>query len=203
KLNDEVKNQFKNHYSLHAISSGKNYLTFEIAKQFLTNFLNYEISELNKNKKIKIINLEQDISCDHQIKELPFRINLKGQIDRIDEVDGVLRIIDYKTGKVEQKNLKIKDWELLITDEKYSKGFQVLMYAYMYAKVNQIDFADNSLESGIISFKNLKSGFMKVNNTIITQETIDNFLLQLDKLILEICNQKIPFKEKEILQYKF
>ncbi len=203
KLNDEVTNQFKNHYSLHAISSGKNYLTFEIAKQFLINFLNYEILELNKNKKIKILNLEQNISCDHQIKELPFTINLKGQIDRIDEVDGVLRIMDYKTGKVESKNLKINDWDLLITDEKYSKSFQVLMYAYMYSKVNQIDFADHILESGIISFKNLKSGFMRVNNTIITQETMDDFLLQLNKLILEICNQKIPFIEKEILQYKF
>ncbi|NOQ92906.1 MAG: PD-(D/E)XK nuclease family protein [Flavobacteriaceae bacterium] len=203
KLNDEVTNQFKNHYSLHAISSGKNYLTFEIAKQFLINFLNYEISELNKNKKIKILNLEHDITCNHQIKELPFAINVKGQIDRIDEVDGVLRIIDYKTGKVESKNLKINDWDLLITDEKYSKSFQVLMYAFMYCKVNQIDFTKKDLEGGIISFKNLKSGFMRVNNTIITQEILDRFLIQLDKLIIEICNQKIPFKEKEILQYKF
>ncbi|NOQ91784.1 MAG: PD-(D/E)XK nuclease family protein, partial [Flavobacteriaceae bacterium] len=203
KLNDEVTNQFKTHYSLRAISSGKNYLTFEIAKQFLINFLNYEISELNKNKKIKILNLEQDISCDHQIKKLPLTVNLKGQIDRIDEVDGVIRIVDYKTGKVEPKNLKINDWDLLITDEKYSKSFQVLMYAYMYGKVKQIDFDEKNIESGIISFKNLKSGFIRVNNTIITQETMDNFLLQLDKLILEICNQKIPFKEKEILQYKF
>ncbi len=203
KLTDEVTNQFKKHYSLHAISSGKNYLTFEIAKQFLTNFLNYEISELNKNKKIKILNLEQDISCSHKINEFPVIINLKGQIDRIDEVDGVLRIIDYKTGKVEPNNLKIKDWDLLITDEKQSKSFQVLMYAYMYGKVNQIDFAKNNLESGIISLKNLKSGFMKVNNTMITQEIIDDFILQFDKLIIEICNQKNPFKEKEILQYKF
>lgn len=203
RLHDEVTNQFKNHYSLHAISSGKNLLIFEIAKQFLINFLNYEIAELKKNKKIKILNLEQNISYIHEIKELPFTINLKGQIDRIDEVDGVLRIIDYKTGKVEPKNLKINDWDILVTDEKYSKSFQVLMYAYMYGKINQINFDENNIESGIISFKNLKSGFMKVNNTIITPEIIDDFLIQFDKLILEIYNQKIPFKEKEILQYKF
>ena len=178
-------------------------MTFEIAKQFLINFLNFEISELNKNKKIRILSLEQEITCNRNIKGLSFPIHFKGKVDRIDEIDGVLRIIDYKTGKVEANNLNISNWDLLVTDEKYSKSFQVLMYAFMYGKQNNIDFDNISLESGIISFKNLKSGFMRVNYDLVTQSTIDHFLEQLDRLILDIYNVDHSFKEKEIPQFKY
>lgn len=198
KLNGEVTNQFKNHYSSHAISAGKNYLTFEIAKQFLINFLNYEISQLNKNKKIKLLDLEQEIECNYKINALDLNIKLKGKIDRIDEIDGVLRIIDYKTGKVDARQLKINDWDVLITDDKFDKSFQVLLYAFMYCKINDLDLDKINFQSGIISFKNLKSGFMKVNNSNISSNILDNLSVQLDKLIVGLFDQSKPFKEREI-----
>jgi hypothetical protein len=193
-----VLEQFKNYYSLNSIGNGKNLLTFEIAIQFLRNFLNYEISELEKGKKIKIIDIEKEISIQHNIKEIDAPIRLNGHIDRIDEVDGVLRIVDYKTGKVEVRNLNFNDWDLLSTEEQYSKSFQVLMYAYLHLNAAQIDCERIPIESGIISFKNLKSGFMKVNKGAIDKETMEQFELQLNKLILEIYNLDIPFTEKEL-----
>lgn len=199
KLHKEVSNQFKNHYSSQSISTGKNYLIFEIAQQFLINFINYEISELNKNKKIKLIDLELEIECNYKINQLDRNIKLKGKIDRIDEVDGELRIIDYKTGKVDARQLKIDDWDNLTRDDKFNKSFQVLLYAFMYGKVNNLNFEKINFSSGIISFKNLKSGFMKVNNSNISQDTLDQLCVQLDQLIIELFNQYLPFKEKEIM----
>ena len=202
-INEKVTLNFKNQYSLNSISSGKNYLTFEIAKQFILNFLNFEISELKKNKKVKILALEKKLEHNFFLKGFPFSIKLKGKVDRIDLVDGVLRIIDYKTGKVGLGDLKIKDWSLLTTEENYSKSFQVLTYAYMFSHDKDVnfDFEKQKLESGIISFKNLKSGFMKVNNDFITQNTIHDFLEQFNNLFLEIYNKDIPFIEKEIVRY--
>ena len=113
-------------------------------------------------------------------------------------MDGTLRIVDYKTGKVELKNLTFKDWDLISSEEQYSKSFQVLMYAYLYSNSKQINFNTTNVESGIISFKNLKSGFMKVNKASIDEEIIHQFELQLNKLILEIYNLEIPFTEKEL-----
>lgn len=204
KIKIEVTKQFDKHYSLKAITTGKNYLSFEIAKQFVLNFLNFEISYLEKNKKIKILALEEELALDVPIEGLPFSVKIKGKVDRIDMVDGVIRIIDYKTGIVTNKQLQIKDWDLLTTDESYSKSFQVLTYAYLYSQLNvqNINSEDTKMESGIISFKNLKSGFMKVNNTLITQKTIDQYLIQLNNLILEIFDLEIPFMEKEVVAFK-
>ncbi len=203
-IQTEVTKQFDKHYSLKAISSGKNYLSFEIAKQFILNFLNFEISELNKNKKIKILALEKKLELNISINGLSFPVKIKGKADRIDLVDGVIRIIDYKTGAVNANQLKIKEWELLCEDEGYSKSFQVLTYAYLYTQLtnSHFDFEKNKIESGIISFKNLKSGFMRVNNSTISQETIDKYLLELNKLILEIFDADIPFLEKEIIPFR-
>ena len=199
KLDSIVKGQFKKNYSLNSIATGKNYLTFQIAKQFLNNFLKYEIGELEKNNRIKILHLECRVSYDYKFDGLPFPIKLKGTIDRIDEVNGVLRILDYKTGSVNSKALKINDWDLLSTEFEYSKSFQVLLYAFIYAKNNDINFENLNVESGIISFKNLTAGFMKINNTSLGQNDMDQFLTQLNKLLIEIYNPEIPFIEKEIL----
>ena len=200
----EVTKQFDKHYSLKAIATGKNYLSFEIAKQFILNFLNFEISELKKNKKIKILALEEELELDVPIEGLPYSVKIKGKIDRVDMTDGVIRVIDYKTGSVTSNQLKIKDWDLLTTDESYSKSFQILTYAYLYSQLHDqyINFEDKEMESGIISFKNLKSGFMKVNGALIRQKTIDQYLIQLNNLILEIFDKEIPFMEKEVVAFK-
>ncbi len=202
-IEKQVVTQFQKYYSLRSIKTGKNYLTFEIAKQYVTNFLNFEVEDIRKGKKIKIIELEQDITAEHQVEALDFPIKLKGQIDRIDEVDGTLRIVDYKTGKVKQTDLNLKNWELLTTEEKYSKSLQVLLYAYMYLKNNPDLLHKQNMESGIISFKNFNEGFLKFNKTNISADLIEQLKVQLDYLILEIFNPDIPIQEKEIKTYTF
>jgi hypothetical protein len=197
-----IKKYFKFENENGDITTGKNLIIFEIAKQYIQNFLNQENKLLKDGKQLKIIALEKDIEIDLSIKGIKFPIKVKGQIDRIDELDGALRIIDYKTGSVEQRQLSVKNWELISTDYiKYSKSFQVLLYAYMYAKSNQISFDDTIIESGVISFKKLKVGFMKVNNKAISKTDIDNFEKELKILITEICNKEIPFKENENRAY--
>ena len=65
-------------------------------------------------------------------------------------------------------------------------------------KGENFDFEEQKMESGIISFKNLKNGFMKFNNSFVTLNTIDNFLEQFNNLFLELYNKEIPFTEKDI-----
>ncbi len=203
KADDQVSQQFSKSFSLSSIASGKNFLAFEIAKQFVLNFLDFESSELKKGKKIKLLGLEIPISMQHQVSGLDFGVKLKGKIDRIDQIDGATRIMDYKTGKVSQTQLKIKDWNLLGSDEKYSKSFQVLCYAFMYLDQSDRPLEQLLLQSGIVSFKNLKAGFMPFNGGQITDEIMESFVSELDRLILELFNQDIPFLEKELASFNF
>ena len=193
----QVEKQFKKSYSSSSITNGKNYLAFEIAKQFVLNFLNFELGQIKKGNRIKITGLEVSLDIEHHVTGLEKPIKLRGKIDRIDEINGNSRIIDYKTGKVTPYQLKIKDWELIITEEKFSKSFQVLTYAYMYLKKEGKSLDQFTFETGIISFKNLKDGFMAFNGGCLSEEHMKSFLTELDKLILEIFDKNAAFIEKE------
>ncbi len=197
-ISTEVKKWFEIEFKNGNISTGKNLLVYNVAQQFVSNFLKQELDVLKQGHQLKIIALEQSLEITLNIEGFGFPIRFIGEVDRIDEVDSVTRIIDYKTGKVVQKDLNIKDWSQLTTDyKKYSKCFQVLFYALLYTESNSIDLDVHPLESGIVSFKNLKSRFLKVNNTVTSKEDLRNFTDELKQLILEIFDVNIPFKEKE------
>ncbi len=194
-----VKKHFAKTYFDGDISRGKNLIAFNVIIRYLENFIDLEIKEAQK-KEIKIIGLEQNFNSRIDIPELNFPVKLKGKLDRVDEVNGITRIVDYKTGKVENKNVTITQWEDVTHNYDMSKAFQLLCYATMYNKQSPI----NELQAGIISFKNLKPGTLYFNTKIgkpskfITPEILSDFKQQLKALIIEICNPDIPFIEKEV-----
>ena len=206
-IEEKVTFHFKNEYKEGDITKGKNLIIYEIAKRYVSNFLDLEIKDIKAENNIKIIAIEADNTISINIPELNFPVKIKGKVDRVDECNGITRIIDYKTGSVQQNQVEIVNWEDLTTDyKKYSKSFQVLTYAYMMQLSKEITLP---VEAGIISFKNLSSGFLKFakkdkagsyakKDTLITQETMDEFSAELKNLIIEICNPNIDFTEKEV-----
>jgi len=134
-------------------------------------------------------------------ERLPFTIKIAGNVDRIEIRNNKIRIIDYKTGKVEKNNVQLKDWNGLTLDIKNDKIIQLLCYAFMYEEqANGLE-----MEAGIISFKNMKGGFLpfgikqdKEVFTTITPEILEHFKKEIVVLINEILNIEIPFEEKII-----
>jgi ATP-dependent exoDNAse (exonuclease V) beta subunit len=198
KVPNEVKKQFLQFFSAQDFKSGQNFINYSVALKYIEKFILSELKEVESGSTIKILSLEEELKMNYFCEPLSKNIVLKGFVDRIDEKDQVVRIVDYKTGSVSQGDLKIKDWNLLIADEKYSKCFQVLFYAYIY-KCNN-DF-NGEMESGIYSFKKLNSGFLKFNDSILNQDYFDEFLAQLNLLFSELFNTDLNIDEKVIKPY--
>ena len=199
KIDAEVLKQFKEVYKEGEIKKGRNLLAFEVAKRNVSNFLKVELESIKSGDAIKIIALETTFQRELTHPSLPFPVLIKGNVDRIEERNGTIRIIDYKTGKVEKSSVTLKAWNGLIDDIKYDKIIQVLAYAYMY----ELHAGDKPIEAGIISFKNLKSGFLPFNfkegkevNYTIDSNVMDNFLNQIVLLLGEILDKTVPFNEK-------
>lgn len=189
-----VQHHFMKNLSGVDVSKGKFLLVYNVILKYLHNFLDDETKQLQRHQ-IKILALEERYEELITVPGLDFPIKLKGTLDRVDEFDGTVRIIDYKTGKVEPKNVKITDWETLITDYDKSKAFQLLCYAYLYSKKHGI----SDVQAGIISFKNLSKGlfpFSEDKDTRIHTDTLATFENHLFRLIREICNTAVPLTEK-------
>ncbi|PZX95131.1 PD-(D/E)XK nuclease family protein [Flavobacterium aquariorum] len=201
KIDSEVLIQFKVVYKEGEIKKGRNLLAFEVAKRNVFNFLKVELESIKNGDAIKILELEKTFDRMVEHPSLPFPVLIRGNVDRIEERNGIIRIIDYKTGKVEKTNVTLKSWKGLTDDIKNDKIIQVLAYTYMYEE----NAKGKPIEAGIISFKNLKSGFLPFNFkeekesvAIINTEIQASYLEQIVLLLNEILDVTIPFEEKII-----
>lgn len=198
KIRAVVKIELLKIYAEEDIMRGKNLIAFNVIVAYINTFVLKEIQDI-KHHKIKIIALEYELSVKIDVPGIEIPVTLKGTLDRIDEKDGILRILDYKTGNVNKSNVEIILWDEIIENYDSSKAFQLLCYSFMYQIVNPIE----KMNAGIISFKNLSSGpfYFSTKNSRnsrnkdlnITKETLDLFQEQLIKLIQEIGNPAIPF----------
>lgn len=198
-IDEEVLKQFKLVYKEGEIKKGRNLLAFEVAKRNVFNFLRLELLDIENGDAIKIIALEKTYDRELVHPSLPFPILIKGNVDRIEYRNGKIRIIDYKTGKVEARDVTLKQWKKLTSDIKNDKIIQVLAYAFMYAP----HLEAQEMEVGIISFKNLKAGFMPFNFkmdkeeiSIVNEQISGNYIEELVLLLHEILDVTIPFEEK-------
>ncbi|OCB77334.1 PD-(D/E)XK nuclease family protein [Flavobacterium crassostreae] len=200
-VDNQVLQQFKAVYKEGEIKKGRNLLAFEVAKRNVSNFLKVELESIKAGDAIKIIALEQTFSRNLTHPSLPFPVLIKGNVDRIEERNGTIRIIDYKTGKVEKASVTLKTWNGLTQDIKNDKIIQVLAYAFMYEKLAE----SQPIEVGIISFKNLKSGFLPFNykedkdeQLVVSEGIMASYLEQMVLLLKEILDPSIPFEEKVV-----
>lgn len=198
-----VHKNFQKSYMDGAYDSGKNLIAYNVVVRYIENFLDHEI-EVLASHSIKIIGLERKLHLEITLPNSNQKVVIKGKLDRIDVCDGVTRIIDYKTGKVEKRHIEVIDWQNLTESYDYAKAFQLLCYSYMF-------LADSPLENihaGIYSIKKLKEGLMlfykksspqdSKKNPLVGKEVILEFEKLLFRLIEEILNPSIPFLEKEV-----
>jgi hypothetical protein len=184
------------------IKKGKNLIAFEVAKRNIYNFLIQEKQYIENGDELFILSLEKPHETIFEHHNLPYPVKISGKVDRIELRNNSIRIIDYKTGKVEANKLKINTFDGLTLDLANDKIIQLLCYAMMF-QTNPLK-GNYNVEVGIFSFKNMKAGFLPftfgkgrgvVGETIITTEFLENFKEELVILIQEILNPAISFKE--------
>lgn len=175
-------------------STGKNLLSFEVAKKYLIQFVEADARKLKTAPRV-LIGLEKELSATLDVADK--EVSLRGTIDRIDkDTNSSILLTDYKTGKVEKTDLKLKDLDALATEPKLSKVLQLLFYTYLYQQNNP---STGKILPGIFSFRNISGGFvtMTLPEETALKEIISKFEEVLVEIISEIFNPEIPFVQTE------
>lgn len=172
---------------------GMNFIHKAIAKKVITNILDYDLDLVKTGNTLEILDIEKrfegvDFSLDEQDK-----ISFFGFIDRIDRLNGTLRIIDYKTAKI--KNLVVK-----IDEDKADEYFHnndrkqaLQLCIYQYVVQNLPEFWGFPIETGIWSFAEAKKGVISLQ---FEKGDIDVAMKSVKSLIEEILNPDINFIER-------
>ena len=193
-----------------SVITGKNLIVFEIIKKNIYDLLEHDKKIVIAGNRLEIVGLEQKITANLPIKDKT--VNIFGKVDRIDRLNGKLRIIDYKTGKVEPKNISLgktkkdktalPDLDPLRTNDEKEKLLQLLTYAWLYYKENKgkLLTTDLPFEVGILSTRNIRHGLFKASidgSTKIDVQLIKQFEEQLILLIEELFDPEVPFVESD------
>lgn len=203
KLPTILRKTFSKYYPNENNLSGKNRIVFEVIQHQISQFVKAEITDLQAGHSIKIIALEKQVSATTSISGLNHPVRFSGIVDRIDERDGMLRIIDYKSGKVKAGDLLMMKIENITNGEKHAKALQVLLYGLMWNYENN---NSASFEAGVVSFKNISAGFLRFGirpaprslpkEYSITTNIVSEFEAQIKQVVMEIFDPSIPFVEK-------
>lgn len=177
---------------------GMNFVHKEIAKRVVKNIVEYDLELVKSGAALQIVDLEREINCDFYLDENQTdKISFYGFIDRIDQLDGITRVIDYKTAKpkkltIDLKNNKEEKLPDLFFRDDYKQALQLSIYKYCIT--HSLDIDPENVQTAIWSFAEVKNGPQYLNFVDINDSEVED---SIRNLIAEILNPEVPFEEKE------
>ena len=157
---------------------GKNLLSYEMAMAITRNLLMEEREFVHKSSEpIDIIMLEMKLtkSIEIEVNGTKKLIHFSGLVDRIDKVGNNYRVIDYKSGKVTEKDVKFKKLDTPILSFKNCKhAVQLALYCLFFKE----RFNHFPAEAKIISLVDVKANY-NLNIEDGTTEDVCNSLVDL------------------------
>ena len=177
--------------------TGQNYLTGEVLRKYIKKLLSIDA----KAAPFIYRDSEEQLSEVYPLKS-GISVNLKGFIDRVDEVNGTTRIIDYKTGRGVLRYKNMKD----LFDKDIKDRPKAVMQVFLYAHLYLMKHKDATVESGIFYLRNLYDNqfdpavIYKPNSKDIIKisdfsQVRKEFSEYFDVCLNEIFNIEVPFSQ--------
>lgn len=185
-MDDEFGHLFRHGRS----TEGRNEFLRSVAQTQLTHVLRREKKLIEDGHRIEIVALEQDMPP-YTLCAGPHPVRLSGRVDRIDRFDGQLRVIDYKTGRLDDSEISIRG-EL---DEQNVPGkwLQLMCYTLIFRRTHG---GNEPVSAGIYPLRNLQSGVKLASwdgETAIDDESLDTFERFLRDTINHLTNPDETF----------
>ena len=206
KLFDEMlKNNFEECYHKSLIDnkfsnglpdSGFNRLNKTVIDKMLSTFIKYERKFLEEGNKLSIIYTEKILTKDVDIQG--YKVELYGKADRIDKVNDIIRVIDYKTGKVTTSDVKItKNADGIMSMSE--KSIQLMMYKYLYLH-NHPQVSPEQIYPGIYGFLKLSHGVFHLEidrNHALSSSFEETCTQYIDDFLAVLFDKSTPFEQTD------
>jgi len=163
---------------------GKNYLIYEVSKQYIKNQIHSDLETIQEAELVYRQGEKELRSPWHSSTGQTYY--LQGKVDRIDMLNGTTRILDYKTGHI---HLNKKISTELFVDLKTKFEIQLLWYAHLYLQEN----TGISVEDIVVGLVSLRDN-AAIHFVPISTEELLRFREQLNSIIEEIMDPRIPFR---------
>ena len=175
---------------------GKHYLVGEVLRSYVLQTLKLD----REFTPFEYVGAEYRFNQTYRVNE-SLSLNIKGIIDRVDRVNGVFRIIDYKTGR---GATEFKEVQQLFDASKGNRPHQILQ-VFLYGMFYLLENPGVSVSPAIYYLRSVYKDFdptVRCNKQPIEDISayLPEFKEHLDTLLEEIFNPSIPFTQTENLK---
>jgi hypothetical protein len=169
-------------------------MALELTKRILENEKSF-LAKQSEPVFIEYLELELTATLDLDIQGKTKPIHMKGYVDRIDSVGGKVRIIDYKSGKTNKKDVTIKSPEpdmsnLIAVMTAAKHNLQLVMYSYLYHD----KFGSYPDEVSIYSLVNIQDGLFPLQGDLTIEESAELFPEFVRQVVDELFDPEVPFE---------
>ncbi|GAB3893540.1 PD-(D/E)XK nuclease family protein [Larkinella knui] len=209
---EKLKIKYEETFVNRVTESGMNRLLYRVAEDLMVRFNSLQIERYGTTLEVLQTEEEWDTELEVETSMGPLRIRIAGKIDRVERIrqpDGsmLIRVADYKTGKIEARDADVRTMELLLSDAQKDKARQLWLYQYLvYKKMLQnkglqfgnewIDGTTTKVVAGFYSFRNLEGGFMENKLYLGTpEEFVSQTEGHLRKIIADLFDPTQPFQK--------
>lgn len=170
---------------------GFNYLDQIAITKMLENYKRYEKEDVAKHE-LKVLQVEHTLSTRLQVNGI--QCTIAGKADRIDSHDGQVRIIDYKTGLLQDKEVKVPAKINSVRDIP-EKAMQLMIYKYLYLKEHP-ELQPKDVTAALFGLKNQDVCF---DLNVEHQPLNDDFMGFMEALLTDtlagMMDQSVPFAQ--------
>ncbi len=184
-INDRVDEAIHQEFVSINQLEGKNILLRNVLRELVSRIVESD----RKNIPFKILQLEKDVSRPFILGDGK-EVRLYGKVDRVDEKENIVRIIDYKSGKVGKK--KPDSLEDYFTDPQMKEQFQAMYYAFLARNVYQ----GKQIKSGLLIMRDMNEGIWFLNkDNVFSEDQFAEFETLLRTKLEEIFSPDVPFNQ--------
>ena len=172
---------------------GYNYLNKLTIDKLFDNYLKYEETDIQTHE-LAILNVEHRLHTRLNVNGIDCVI--AGKADRIDRHDGIVRIIDYKTGLIKENDVKVPNQIDSVADIP-EKAMQLLIYKYLYLKEHpEID--PNMVTAALFGLKNQRVCFdLKVEHPDLNNDFVRTMDQWLGDVLASLLDRSQPFTQPQ------
>ncbi len=203
-IKEILRQEFDKQFRGYEADAGINHLIYETAEQTVLAFLK---AQTDRNDGLQVLATEQNLETqiDVSFGGEDISVKIAGKIDRVELIGNLIRVADYKTGKVDVLKFKPENLESLMLesgkpdDEKIR---QLWLYQYLVLKKMQQESGlklreqtyhsdQYDVTAGFYSLRNISKGFITNPLTFGSNLSADDYIIQSEKYIGRFVTEKL------------
>jgi CRISPR/Cas system-associated exonuclease Cas4 (RecB family) len=180
---------------------GRNIIIFRVMLSYLEKIIRTDLTIA----PFELLSTENEFrrNLTIEVDQQPLKIRMGGKIDRIDRVDGRIRVIDYKTGQANQKFSSIDSLFERNYGSRNGAAMQTLFYAWLVGE----EYTGEEVVPGLYAMKSLFAyefdpalhmTSMKKEGRIGAFSTLEQqFLQPLRRVVQQLFDPAVPFEQRQ------